>query len=313
MTHDGWSGAGLTRLSRGDGARFVLKRDSHARDWIARGTGDDPELREGWLVRARPRLPGPARLPHLGAARDGNDVALLMPDLSGTLLAWEQPIDVATLDRVLDALAALHREPWHAALPDGFPWTDVMRRVALLTPASARRYEAEGLPIGARFLAGWEAFDRLARPPTRDLVRGLAEDPGPLLRALERLPAAGLHGDLKLGNVGLEADGGVPLIDWQMTLVAPIAVELGWFAVANVAGLPLPAGEVLEGYRLAAGLAEDESWAAQWDLAVLVGILMRGWRKGLDADAGVAHPGGAAAKDLAWWGSQAIGAADRRL
>jgi hypothetical protein len=313
MAHDGWSGAQLTSLSREDGARFVLKRDSHARDWIARVTGDDAELREGWLVRAQPRLPGPTRLPHLGAARDGEDVALLMPDLTGILIAWEQPIDVATLDRVLDALAALHREPWHAALPEDFPWTDLSRRISLLTPASARRYEAEGLPIGTRFLAGWAAFDRLSRPPTSDVVRGLAADPGPLVRALQRLPAAGLHGDLKLGNVGLEADGGVPLIDWQMTLAAPIAVELGWFTVANVAGLPLPADEVLERYRRAAGLPNNEAWAAQRDLAVLVGILMRGWRKGIDAEAGVDHPGGGAVDDLAWWSSQGVGAADRRL
>ena len=54
-------------------------------------------------------------LPHLGVARDGDEVALLMPDLADVLIRWEQPIDVATLERVLDALAALHREPWQRA------------------------------------------------------------------------------------------------------------------------------------------------------------------------------------------------------
>jgi hypothetical protein len=313
LRHDGWSGAKLTRLTRQDGSRFVLKRDSHARDWIARVTLDDPELREAWLVRAMPALPAPVRLPHLGAARDGDDIVLLMPDLTGALLAWEQPIDVPTLDRVLDALAALHRDPWHDALPEGFPWTDLARRLRLLTRAAAAAYDADGLSIGARFLQGWDAFDRLVRPPTRDLVRGLSADARPLLRALERLPRAGLHGDLKLGNVGLAADGSVPVIDWQMTLVAPVAVELGWFLVANVAGLPLPPDEVLERYRAAAGLGQDDAWAAQWDLAVLVGILLRGWRKGIDTEAGVVNPSGAAAWDLAWWGSQAVGAAERRL
>jgi len=138
--------------------------------------------------------------------------------------------------------------------------------------------------------------------------------PRPLFDALARLPGAGLHGDLKLGNVGLEPDGTVDLIDWQMTLVAPIAVELGWFVVANVAGLPLPPDDVFERYRRAAGLPADDTWAAQRDLAVLVGLMLRGWRKGFDAEDGLTLPhGGSAAADLAWWGNHAVAAAERRL
>jgi hypothetical protein len=314
LANDGWSGAQMTRLIRGDGARFVIKRDSLQRDWIARTTRDDPELREALLVRAAPDMPWPVRLPHLGVARAGADIALLMPDLTGTLIPWEQPIDVPALDRVLGALAGLHREPWHLQLDASFPWTDRSRRLLLLTRTAATAYDGQGLPFGRRFLDGWDAFGRLVRPQARDVVEGIAAEPVPLFRALDRLPAVGLHGDLKLGNAGLAGDGSVPMIDWQMTLVAPIAVELGWFLVANVAGLPLPPDEVLERYRLAAGLPDDETWAAQWDLAILIGLLLRGWRKGQDTEAGVVYPNGlAAAKDLAWWGANATGAAARRL
>lgn len=314
LRHDGWSGAEITRLTRDDGTRFVVKRDGLARDWIARATRDAPELREALLVRLNPTLPGPVRLPHLGAARDGDDVALVMPDLTGTLIPWEQPIDIPTLDRVLDALAALHREPWHRQLPPGFPWTDPARRLTLLTRSAAAAYDAEGLPFARRFLGGWDAYARLAQPRARAVIERLTADPGPLLTAFGRLPASGLHGDLKLGNVGLAGDGSVPIIDWQMTLVAPVAVELGWFLVANVAGLPLPPDAILEGYRRAAGLVDDETWRAQRDLTVLVGLLLRGWRKGADTAAGVVYPSGiAAATDLRWWTSNAIEAARRRL
>jgi hypothetical protein len=314
MRHDGWSGAALTRLTGSDGSRFVLKRDSLARDWIARVTDDAPFLREAQLAHAAPALPSPVALPHLAVARDGDEVALLMPDLTGTLLTWEAPLDIATVDRVLVALATLHRTPWHAQLPASFPWTDLRRRVLLLTRRSADAYSAAGIAVGDRFRAGWDAFDRQVRPPVRDLIDGMTAEPEPLLSALARLPVAGLHGDLKLGNAGPASDGAVHLIDWQMTLVAPIAVELGWFLVCNVAGLPLPPGEILERYRTVAELPDGEAWHAQWDLAVLVGLLLRGWRKGIDTEAGVVFPNGrAAAWDLAWWGSQAIGAAERRL
>lgn len=314
LPHDGWSGARLTRLTREDGARFVLKRDSLEMDWIARVTDDARLLREAQLAIAMPALPAPVRLPHLGVARDGGTVALLMPDLTGTLLRWERPAGVAAVDHVLAALAALHGQPWQDQLPARFPWTDLRRRVLLLTRASAGTYERDGLPVGERFRLGWDAFDRQVRPRVKDLIDGITADPEPLLAALGRLPAAGLHGDLKLGNAGRAADGTVFLIDWQMTLVAPIAVELGWFLVCNTASLPLTPEDALERYRHAAGLPDDDAWRAQWDLAVLVGLLLRGWRKGYDTEAGVVYPNGkAAAWDLAWWGSQALGAAARRL
>ncbi|HJP89491.1 MAG TPA: phosphotransferase [Candidatus Limnocylindrales bacterium] len=312
--NDGWSGARLTRLVRGDGARFVIKRDGLALDWIARVTGDVPQLREALLANARPALPWPVRLPHLAVARDGELVAELMPDLTGTLLRWEHPVANEAVDAVLAALAALHREPWHEQVPNPFPWTDLTTRVTLLTRSTAERYHAAGLPVGARFLSGWDAFDRLVRPPVRDLLRRLSDDPAPLMAALGRLPNVGLHGDLKLGNVGIGEDGTAWMIDWQMTMVAPVAVELGWFLVCNVASLRMPPEQALERYRVAAGLADDDAWRETWDLAVLVGLVLRGWRKGLDTEAGVVYPSGkAAAYDLAWWGSQAIGAAERRL
>jgi len=311
---DGWSGAQMTRLDGGGGAGFVLKRDGLRLDWIARETGDVPELREAALADARPRLPAPVRLPHLGVGTDGDLVGLLMPDLTDVLLRWEAPVSEAQMDRVLEALAALHREPWQRQLPASFPWTDLRRRVLLLTRHAAERYEAGGNPVGRRFLDGWDAFDKRAPAAARSLVDGLTADPEPLFAALARLPDAGLHGDLKLGNAGLDPDGTVWLIDWQMTLEAPVAVELGWFLVCNVAGLPVPPDEVLERYRKVAGLPDDHRWAAQRDLALVVGLLLRGWRKGLDADAGlVTACGWPATDDLAWWGRAAPEAARRRL
>ena len=55
-------------------------------------------------------------------------------------------------------------------------------------------------------------------------------------------------------------------------------------------------------------------WEAQLDLTWIVGLLLRGWRKGLDAEAGVVLPSRtSAADDLAWWSERALEAAQRRL
>jgi hypothetical protein len=55
-------------------------------------------------------------------------------------------------------------------------------------------------------------------------------------------------------------------------------------------------------------------WESQRDLTWIVGLLLRGWRKGLDAEAGGSLPSGVtAAEDLAWWCQRALEAAGRRL
>ncbi len=158
--------------------------------------------------------------------------------------------------------------PWadyRPTSPDwGWPWCPLRERLLLLTRPSAERYRAEGLAVGDRFLAGWDAFER-AGPDggASALIRGLSDDPSPLLAALGRLPATGIHGDLKLANVALLDDGRVALIDWQMMTLAPVAVELGWLLVSNSASLPIEPEAVLARYRDAAGRAAADRPASR--------------------------------------------------
>lgn len=326
--HDGWSGATLTVLG-GPAGRFILKRTSWATDWIARSTRDHA-LREAVLAADPVPLPHPIAPAHLGAAADGTAAAILMPDLSAWLIPWDRGdggpaiVDGERLARVVEAMATIHAQPWAALRavdgPEGpaWPWCPVRERVELLSRASAMRYHLGGLWVGARFLAGWDAFDALATVPARALVEDLTADPGPLLAALGRLPSTGLHGDLKLANVALLPDGRASIIDWQLTTFAPVALELGWFLVSNVAQLVSAPDAILDAYRSALGTAGGDAligdWEAQRDLAILTGLLLRGWRKGLDAAAGAALPDGSTARDdLRWWCDEAVAAAARRL
>ena len=359
---NGWSGSQLTSLRRRvDGRRFILKRTSWAIDWIARSTRDHA-LREGFIASTPLPLPEPLVAPYLGAARDGTSVAILMPDLSDHLLPWEgtpgePPLEIAAVDRIMDGVARLHAMPWPIAAAaaseivwPSAPWRE---RLLLLSPTSAAGLATEGVAAGARFVAGWAAFERQATPAARALVARLDRDPSPLLLALETLPSTGLHGDLKLANVGFLDERRICLIDWQMTALAPVAVELGWMLVTNSASLPQPPDETLARYRAAlaalagspitpaprfdagveypapalrATLGPDPlpryrsaqevlgSWDLQLDLAWIIGLILRGWRKGIDAETGERLGSGvSAADDLAWWCSRATAAADRRL
>ena len=342
--NDGWSGATFTSLLDSYGRRFVLKRTSLASDWIARATLDEG-LREGWMATVGAEESGwmgMAGTPYLGAAADGDGVAILTPDLSNELIAWERPghdpnIDGETLRRVLHAIARMHAVPWSRTAEAATertdsrqpPWCPLPERLTLLGPSAAAHYADEGNRVGKRFLAGWERFDRLAPPAARELTEGLGADPTPLVDALGRLPSVGLHGDMKLANVAILPDGAVTFIDWQMTMRAPVAVEMGWFLVSNSVSLPDEPETIMARYRDAldwdsgrwgfgieqhdfAGLVGD--WDLQLDLTWIVGLLLRGWRKGLDAEAGITLPSGVtAANDLAWWSRRAADAVDRRL
>ena len=362
--NDGWSGSTLTRLVRpADGAAFILKRSSWAVDWIARSTRDHA-LREGFIAATPVPLPEPLVAPYHGAGAEGTTLGLLMPDLTGRLLAWDlgaAPPDEVVLERCLDAIARLHAAPWPIAdVSDAnhvWPTAPLAERLCLLGPRAAAQLAAgdqgAGVAAGERFLAGWAAFGRLAPHAALDLVASLDAKPGPLLAALGRLPRTGLHGDLKLSNVAPLDDGRVAVIDWQMTTLAPVALELGWLLVGNSGVLPDRPDVVLDRYRsavervagsalavtppfdpargfpvdaLAAVIGDPTTarfrtadrvlgdWATQMDLVWIVGLLLRGWRKGLDAEAGATLGSGIAARDdLAWWCDRATEAAARQL
>src|SRR5262245_26214652 len=305
---DGWSGARFSMIERGRD-RFVIKRTSAATDWIAAAT-DDHFIREAWL--AATWLGSTSDWAYLGAADDGDGAAILLPDLSVELIAWDRPehqpaLPIDSLDRVLHALANLHAVPWPGRLEAdaAFPWTPLPERLLLTSRPMCARHIASGIPAGIasaeRLLAGWDAFDRHAPRPARGLIEDLAADVTPLIRALSRLPSVGLHGDVKLANVALGPGELVRFIDWSMTIVAPVALELGWLLVSNSGLLPEPPDRVLERYRRATvPRPEHESiqeagaetrvpgdWDAQVDLAMIVGLLLRGFRKGLDTEAGV--------------------------
>ena len=294
--HNGFSGAILTRLGRNDGAPFVVKRMSMANDWIMRAT-EDHACREAMLAASAIDLGTDVRSPAIGAARDGDVYALLMHDISAHLLPPGM-IDEARCSSIIAGMARLHS----SAVPaDALPYCDASKRLTLLTRDTARIAQAYGAPVARDLVEGWTLFDTHASPRAVEIITALSHDPGPLLRALQRLPPAFLHGDMKLDNIGLDSEGRLWLIDWSMTLVAPVAIELGWFMAINSRRLPVSLDDVMDQYAAAAAVS-DEHRARHDGLSVLCGLLLRGWRKALDAED--AQP-----EELHWWCERAEAAA----
>lgn len=303
---NGYSGARFSVIDQG-GTRHVLKRMRLGDDWIMRHTVD-VHFRESQFAVSPfvERLPDGARVPTLGASYDGDGRALLMRDLAETLFPDEGIMAAETMDVVLQRIAGLHAAFWGDALTgSGIDWCGDRERATLLSPAVGAM-----LIDGARdfgLAQGWRTFDRVAPPEAVTLMSRLFDDPSPLLVLLDSLPRTLIHGDLKLANLAVDGGGVLWLLDWALVSRGPVAVDLAWFVAVNSSRLPWPLDETVARYeghlRSALGLRFDEAqWSAQVYAVAISGLLLYGWGKALDAEAG--RP-----EELHWWCERAMAAA----
>lgn len=294
MPHNGFSGARLTRVGQG-AERFVLKRISYAEDWIMRETGD-VGLREAQFAVSplMARLPRAMAVPSLSAARDGSGAAILMRDVSPWLLPDDRPASVAQVDALLAAMAAMHAAFWDQPLADArVSWCGVRERLMLLSPIVGKKLVEQGRDFGVA--AGWRAFHDHAPPEAQRLAARLFEDPARVLQAAAALPPTLLHGDIKLANVAIDPDGGrVWLFDWALVMRGPVALDLAWFPAVNTPQIPWSVDETIDRYcehlRVALGAhRRDASWPEQRAVAAIGTLMLMGWAKALDHEAGRPH------------------------
>lgn len=282
----GFSGAHIYAQDGSDGPAYILKITSPETDWIMRATADRGG-REAALANAFPVRDDRVGSPAIAAARDGTVFSILMHDVSEHLLS-DETLNHQQLESILSGMARLHALP--APDRDQMVWCSVADRLTLFEPDPEK---LRTFRVGEEILRGWQLFfDRVPADVTR-LVRSLFDDIGPLERALDQLPKSFLHGDLKLDNIGILPNGALSLIDWSMSMVAPAAIELGWFLAMNSRALPVPLDDAVAAYTTTFGI-DSRLRERHEALTTLCGLLIRGWRKGLDADAG--EPA-----ELHWW------------
>lgn len=282
----GFSGARIYRRTSQEGAPYVLKVTSVHTDWIMRATSDQ-RCREAVVANAVCLGDDQVTSPAVGSAQDGAIFSILMHDISDHLLPNARLTD-AQLRTILLAMGRLHSLV-PPITPD-IPWCSTRDRLTLFMPDPEKLAQFR---IAEDILRGWELFFEYAPKNTGNLVRSLFDDIGPLERALGQLPSCLLHGDLKLDNIGIHPDGTLSLIDWSMPMIAPAAIELGWFLAMNSRCLPVSLEETMAAYTSYSDI-DPGSHERHQSLTVLCGLLLRGWRKALDAASG--EP-----SELLWW------------
>lgn len=290
----GFSGARVYSRTSRNGAPYVVKVTSEHEDWIMRATSDH-RCREAVVANVVRIDDDRVGSPAVGSTQDGAVFSILMHDISDCLLT-DKPLTDGQLDTILRAMARLHSL---APPTEGdVPWCSTRDRLTLFMPDPGKLADFR---IADDILRGWELFFRYAPRDVGELVRSLFDDIGPLERALGQLPSRLLHGDLKLDNIGLCPDGALSLIDWSMPMVAPVAIELGWFLAMNSRVLPVSLEEAMAAYTSYATI-DRRLREHHESMTVLCGLLLRAWRKALDAASG--EPA-----ELLWWCERASSAA----
>lgn len=309
MTHtDSKSGAGFERVVIG-GERFVVKYLDIRDDWTMRSTGQlayAPVVL--WQRGVLNRLPACFEQPIVGVAYadvdglQGRRIALLMRDVGEWLVPEGDSVLSMTVQlQFLDHLAALSAEFWGGG-PD-LEVVPMTNRYLELSPWTATAEAEIGSAAFVPHLIadGWRRFPREA-PAATDVVLALANDPSPLVAALETTPVTFVHGNWKLGNLGCTDDGRTVLIDWETPGIGTACSELAWYLAINSARLPHSKEAAIDAFRGSLerhGIDTAPWWERQLGLALLGGLVHFGWEKAL----------GGRDAELEWWEAHAVAGA----
>ncbi|HXG35652.1 MAG TPA: phosphotransferase, partial [Dehalococcoidia bacterium] len=251
---DGLSGGKLERIisNGGAGPRLVLKRIAYEWDWVMR-VSDDKQCRAviSWQSGLLDRLPPEVSHEVLACALDGDGWAILMRDVAHYLIPpGDDKLSEIENSRFIAAMAALNAAFWEQpeAADPSLGFVDLRQRYALLSPQVLEREAADTDEIPRIAIQGWQLLESLVEPDVASAVRSVHSDPSKLGRALQEYPQTVVHGDWKLGNLGLypQPDGPVIVLDWAAVGPAPPAVELAWYLAVNSARLPVSKEETIQ-------------------------------------------------------------------
>lgn len=300
---DSKSGVGFERVVI-DGEPYILKQVHIDDDWTMRFFFETTCIPvEVWRRGFMDALP--ERIDHAtvgvaaGLGRDGLGGALLMRDVGAAMVpAGDDPLPVDHHLQLLDDMAALAAALW--GWSDGTGLLPAANRWLAFNDAGIAAEEARGFPDPVPRIArdGWARFDERAPRAARTAVQDLRRDTGPLVAAAATTPQTFLHGDWKLGNLGIGADGRTVLLDWTYCGLGPACFDLGWYLALNAARLPHAKEEAIAAFRVFLehhGVATAPWWDRQLGLCLLGTAVLFGWEKAFGSD-----------EEFGWWCDRAV-------
>ena len=304
---DGKSGSRFAKVVI-DGEPCFVKSVSYESDWIMR-VMHDHDQRTFLIWKAGIMHQAPECIDHtvIGMTLDGEGdsavLTMLMHDVADHLVPeGHDVVPEAQHLGFIDALAQLSARFWGWDDPIGlctleericaFAADNIVDELARVEPS----------PVLVVADEGWQRLPERA-PALAALVAEHHRDPRVLADALRSTPQTFLHGDWKMGNLGMHPDGRTILLDWAYPGTGPACWDLAWYLSLNAARLPISKEQTVEAFRDALerhGVDTEGWWERQVDVSLLALAVMFGWEKAVGSDA-----------ELAWWEERAVVGAER--
>lgn len=290
----GRTGAAFERVILADGRPVIVK---HVKpdDWMMVVSGGENYLYRAWDAGVVARIPDVIDHAMLAIERyDDGGFAVVMRDVSETVLAEGRVLSRDENRRVLGAMDAMYREFWDEQ-PPGCTLSD---HFAIFSPKSVSELGHVDTPIPGLMTRGWDMFGDVAPADVTAAMRSLQDDPQPILRELAKHPSTLIHGDLRLHNLGL-SDDRVVLLDWELVGPAPPTVEFGWYLIISASRIAATREQVIEDFI---EISEERCDPMSLELGMISALLFLGWNKAIDilehADPAIRAQERA---DLDWW------------
>jgi hypothetical protein len=246
----------------------------------------------------------------IACARDKDGWGILMQHVGDMLVPFD-PFTKAENRFFLNAMAAFHAQFWQmeAIKNPALGLCQLDHLYQMFSPRVARAEMHSDNNIPRRVIEGWELAQAKLPVDVMQILQDLLADPTPLCQALARYPYTLVHGDWRHANQACAP--GVDqlfLLDWQLALAAPPAVEMARYLITNSPLLPIAKEAAIEIYRqqLEGRLGtqfSNEWWQPQLALGLLGGFLQDGWAVVLKAThwhVGEKHRAQWQA-DIPWW------------
>lgn len=305
---DARSGSYFERIESG-GQRYLLKRLSPASDWIMRVTGDHvhrPYLvwQAGIMDQAPPSIDHTVVAMEVQGDGDDAELTMVMRDVGANLIPeGDDVITEYQHRRFMECLADLAARFW--LWDDGIGLTTMTERLRFFAPdniAGELAAEVVPAPIAAAD-TGWRKLAERS-PLLWGVAAAVHTDPTMLSDPLAATPHAFLHGDTKMGNLGMHPDGRMILLDWAYPGSGPPCWELCWYLALNRSRLPESKDDASGRYRNALetnGIDTGSWWTTQLDLCIIGIMATFGWEKALGDET-----------ELRWWEDRVSQALNRQ-
>ncbi len=264
---------------------LVVKRMSMEWDWLMCNT-DDVLGRSVtvWQHGVLDRMPPEIDTTVIACASDGAGQAILMHNVTESLLPNHTRLSESDNAAILDAIAGLHATFWEdATLQDpALGLCSLANFITHTSPEKSRRLlgRLPNTEIVNMMIEGWRQVPSFVEPDVADVLLAFVQEPSRLTTALAVYPHTLVHGDLRVANIGVVPGQSSRVIFLDMarlTFTTP-AIDLAYYLVTSFDVLPIPPEAVIDLYKKCLaqrlGARFDEAWwQPQLELCLLAGSL----------------------------------------